>query len=139
MLATKLRDTFGSDLANLTFVCIPASTVVDNDRRYKNFSNSLCSTLGMRDAFPYITITKEKEQTHLGGTDEAEYSFNRAFFEGDKVVLFDDVVTRGHSMFAFKQFMEQLHATVICAISIGRTYSDYYGDKRLPHPYTGTL
>ena len=27
----------------------------------------------------------------------------------------------------------------IFRLSIGRTYSDYYGDNRKPHPYTGTL
>ena len=28
-------------------------------------------------------------------------------------------------------------ANVVCAISIGRTYSDYHGDNRTPHPWSG--
>ena len=96
----------------------------------------------MRNAFDYINITKEKTPAHLSPThtaSPAEYSFNTSFFSGAKVILFDDVVTKGHSMQFFKDTLESLGATIICAISIGRTYSDYYGDDRKPHPYTGRL
>ena len=97
----------------------------------------------MRNAFLKIEIAKEKTPAHLSPTHESEpaqYSFDTYFFRDAKVILFDDVVTRGHSMAEFRRILEnELDAHVICAISIGRTYSDYYGDNRKPHPYTGTL
>lgn len=140
MIKSKLRSDFNSNnLSELTLVCIPASTISKNKARYQNFSSELCSSLNMKNAFEYITITREKTESHLGGTDNAEYSFNKPFFNDSKVVIFDDVVTKGHSMQCFKNILEGLGATVVCAISIGRTYSDYYGDNRRPHPWTNSL
>lgn len=138
MMEKKLKSTFSKDdLSQFTLVCIPASTIQDNEDRYLKFSNKLCSDTGMRNGFTHITITKEKDPSHLGGTDSAEYSYDGDFFKGAMVILFDDVVTRGRSMGQMKSALESLGATVICAMSIGRTYSDYYGDNRTPHPWTG--
>ena len=93
----------------------------------------------MADAYNYITITREKTPSHLGGTDSAEYSYDRSFFNGKIVVLFDDIVTRGDSVASMKHELETLGAVVICAISIGRTYSDWNGNVPKPHPYTGRI
>jgi predicted amidophosphoribosyltransferase len=90
----------------------------------------------MYNGFEHITITKEKEKSHLGGTDKAEYNIDGNYFNGKYIILFDDVVTRGRSMQEFKQLLENRGATIICALSIGRTYSDYYGEHREPHPWT---
>ncbi|MEE0360784.1 MAG: phosphoribosyltransferase [Prevotella sp.] len=138
IMTTKLQSTFTeADLSSLTLVCIPASTVQDNISRYSRFSNILCSNTGMQNGFPHISIVKEKTQSHLGGTDSAEYSYDADFFKGANVILFDDVVTRGRSMSQMKSALEQIGAYVVCAISIGRTYSDYHGDNRTPHPWSG--
>lgn len=135
----KLESTFGTDCSRLTLVCIPASTVEDNEWRYSAFSDEVCSALNMQNAYEKIIITKEKDPSHLGGMDSAEYQFEESFFNRKYVVLFDDVVTRGHSIVSFKNKLESFGAIVICAISIGRTYSDYYGDDRKPHPWSGIL
>lgn len=138
IMSKKLHSCFSAtDLQSLTLVCIPASTILDNKDRYLKFSNRLCNETGMRNSFNHIHIIKEKTQSHLGGTDSAEYSYDNDFFRGANVILFDDVVTRGRSMAQMKCDLESLGASVVCAISIGRTYSDYYGDDREPHPWTG--
>lgn len=138
MMEKKLKSTFSNDdMALLTLVCIPASTVQDNENRYLEFSDKLCTATGMKNGFAHITIIKEKHQSHLGGTDKAEYSYDKDFFRGAFVLLFDDVVTRGRSMEQMKSDLESIGATVVCALSIGRTYSDYHGDNRTPHPWTG--
>lgn len=140
LIQRKLRSTFlEDDIHSFTFVCIPASTRNVNEARYSSFSKDVCEKLGMRNGFPHVHITKERTAAHLGGTDTAEYSFDESFFKGAKVILFDDIVTRGGSMKHFKSYMENNGATVICSLSVGRTYSDYYGDNRKPHPWTGTL
>lgn len=137
ILSQKLRSTFSEkDFKHLCFVCIPASNVHDNNCRYREFAEDLCSTLGMSNGFEHIKITKEKTKSHLGGTDSAEYYIDGNFFKDKNVILFDDVVTRGHSMQEFKELLEAKGSTIICALSIGRTYSDYYGDHREPHPWT---
>lgn len=140
MVKSKLRSTFASsDISSFTLVCIPASTIRVNESRYRAFSEELCAALGMRDAFSHIHITREKTASHLGGTDSAEYSFDSSFFKDSKVVLFDDIVTRGGSMRRFKAALESFGATVVCALSIGRTYSDWNGRQPEPHPWTGNL
>lgn len=140
IVVQKLQMTFDSeDLRRLTFVCIPASTISVNRERYEYFSYRVCHELGMTDAFDHITITKEKTASHLGGEDSAEFTFDIDFFRGRMIVLFDDIVTRGGSMQRFKSIMEGLGATVICALSIGRTYSNFYGENRQPHPWNGKM
>lgn len=140
IIQNKLLSTFSKeDIQSFTFVCIPASTISVNNSRYASFSNEVCEALGMRNGFPHVHITRERMAAHLGGTDTAEYSFDEPFFKGAKIILFDDIVTKGGSMRQFKSYMEKCGATIVCGLSIGRTYSDYYGDNRKPHPWIGVL
>lgn len=140
MVCALLRSSFESkDLSSFTFVCIPASNNDDNERRYKEFSEYVCSELGMRNAFTHIHITKEKTPKHLGGSDKAEYSYDEYFFSEAQIVLFDDVVTTGGSIERFKSTLEGMKASVICAVSIGKTFSGWHGRTPEPHPYTGRL
>lgn len=140
LVVNKIRNTFNSsDLSKLCFACIPASTRSVHQSRYEEFSHEVSQALGMSDAYDYIKITKEKTPSHLGGDDSAEYSYDRSFFNGKFVILFDDIVTRGGSVSSMKSDLEALGAVVICAISIGRTYSDWNGNTPKPHPYTGRL
>ena len=140
LVVNKLRSTFSSyDLSQMTFVCIPASTRVVHESRYKSFAEDVTQALGILNAYDYITITKEKPPSYLGGSDYAEYSFNSSFFQEKFVILFDDVVTSGGSIASMKSTLESIGASVICALSIGRTYSDWNGNPRQPHPHTGRL
>ena len=140
LVVNKIKSTFNSgDISKLCFACIPASTRSVNQNRYEDFSREVCQTLGMANAFDYITITKEKTPSHLGGSDSAEYSYDKSFFNGKLVVLFDDIVTRGGSISSMKSELEGLGAVVICAVSIGRTFSDWNGNAPKPHPYTGRI
>ena len=95
----------------------------------------VCDSTSMKNGYEHITITKEKEPSHLGGESPAEYSYDAEFFNNSLVVLFDDVVTRGRSITKMKEELENVGATVVAAISIGRTYSDWGGNPRRPHPY----
>ena len=140
LVVSKIRSSFSSnDISKLCFACIPASTRVVNQSRYEDFSREVSQILGMADAYNYIRITKEKTPAHLGGMDSAEYLFDRAFFNGKFVILFDDIVTKGGSVGSMKQELEALGATVICVISIGRTFSDWNGNTPKPHPHTGRI
>lgn len=140
LVANKLKQTFiSSDLGGLCFMCVPASTRITNENRYRAFAERVCSETGMTNGFRYISIVRDKEPSHLGGTTPAEYSYDESAIKGSFIVLFDDVVTTGHSMRDLKNKLENMGAIVVCTISIGRTYSDYHGENHQPHPYTGTL
>lgn len=135
-LEKKIKHTF--ERPNfLTLVCIPASTRESNKVRFENFSNVLCKKLNMINGFQYISILKEKSPSHLGGSDVATYDFDRSFFKGKKVILFDDVVTKGASMQSFMDYLEEVGAEVVCCISIGRTFYDRYMGYEINNPWTG--
>lgn len=91
----------------------------------------------MINGFQYISILKEKSPSHLGGSDVATYDFDRSFFKGKKVILFDDVVTKGASMQSFMDYLEEVGAEVVCCISIGRTFYDRYMGYDINNPWTG--
>lgn len=135
ILATKLHRIYNKALDILTFVCIPASTCEANRKRYQSFTTDVCKATGMENGYEHITIIKEKEPAHLGGTSSAEYSYDKDFFNGRQVILFDDVVTRGHSLAKMKAELENVGAHIVAALSIGQTYSDYHGNIRKSHPW----
>ena len=135
ILTTKLHRVYGKAIDLLTFVCIPASTRDVNRNRYQSFMADVCKATGMANGYAHVTIVKEKEPTHLGGESPAEYSYDKDFFNGRQVILFDDVVTRGRSLAKMRMELENVGAHIVAALSIGRTYSDYYGDVREPHPW----
>ena len=124
MLKNKLLTTFEEEsLKHLTLVCIPASSQVKTQARYEEFSNRICSELGMINAYPHITVVAEKEEKHLGGSglDTSKLHFDEGYFKGKYVLLFDDIITKGNSMIAFKRKMEALGAKVIGGLSLGKT------------------
>ena len=132
----QIKNSF-NNLEDLTLVCIPASTISANRRRYETFSKKVCGDLGLNNGFDHIKIVKEKEPKHLIGVrTDAEYSFDSVFFKDKNVLLFDDVVTRGHSMRSFIQTLENLGANVLGCISIGRTYYAPTCGSNPCHPWT---
>ena len=124
MLKNKLITTFGeNNLKYLTLVCIPASSQAKTQARYEEFSNRICNETGLINAYPHISVVTEREERHLGGTgmNTSQLSFDKEFFKGKYVLLFDDVITRGDSMRTFKQKMESLGATVVGGLCLGKT------------------
>jgi hypothetical protein len=119
----RLLDTFGKDsLKLLTLVCIPASNKLNMERRYKEFSSTLCNETGMENAYSHITITKDASPKHLGGSGKPTIEFDAEFFKKKNVIIFDDVITSGRSMLLMKQKLVGLGATVIAGLSIGKTF-----------------
>lgn len=120
-LARVLSACFQRCLSKLTLVCAPASSQAVQERRYRYFSNLLCKQTGMTDAYPFIRVVVDGEAKHAGGKAKAELCFDRHFFRGRYVLLFDDVITKGTTMHELKVELESLGAVVIGGCSIGRT------------------
>lgn len=132
-LVAKIKESF-ADPSLLTLVCIPASSISDNYRRYFNFMKLVCDELHMGNSYGYVHILKEKSPKHLGGTDQAEYFFDDKFFSGKNLLLFDDVVTKGNSMHNFILKLEAIGAKVVACISIGKTTLNNQLNNLLKHP-----
>lgn len=120
-LKKQLMNTFGDKTKYLTLVCIPASSRSANESRFKEFSERLTRETGMENSYDRIQITQDATPKHLGGTGNPEIRFDRSFFNGKNVILFDDVITRGDSMLRYKNLLESMGAHVIAGISIGKT------------------
>ncbi len=123
-IKSKLVATFGVDsLKYLTFVCIPASSAIKTQARYKEFSQRLCSETDMINAYQYMQVVASSQEKKFGGSGISanNVSFDNNFFRGKYVLLFDDVITKGDSMLRFKRKMEELGAIVVGGFSIGKT------------------
>ena len=127
-----LKETFGAEsLKYLTLVCIPASTEEKNNARYKEFSERLCQETEMENGFEHTHVTVSREARHNGGEEGVvNYSFDDSFFNGKRVILLDDIITKGNSMRIAKAKLEKLGAQVICGLSVGKTRHE----RRNGHP-----
>lgn len=122
LIQRKLEETFGTSILKyMTLVCIPASTKQKTELRYKEFSNKICELTGMENSYAYITVEKDGGATHLRESGDAVYNYDENFFKGKYVILFDDVITKGRSMIKMKSKMEDMGATVVGGITIGKT------------------
>lgn len=121
LVEKALRSAFGSKTEYLTLVCLTASTQRKTELRYKDFAEQLCKSLNMNNAFPHIQVIEGGSAKHDGGDGSRRVSYDRYFFNGKYVVLFDDVRTTGHSLEQERHTMEELGAKVICAITIAQT------------------
>ena len=123
----KLNDTFGEEyLQFLTLVCLPASTKVKNIARYDKFSVRLCEETGMENGYAHTHVVKDgmsknHPDNNTGHSIQPVIEFDKGFFKGKLVLLFDDVVTKGETMLKYKSEIEKIGATVIGGICIGKT------------------
>ena len=122
-----LTDTFGKEtLRYLTLVCIPASTQEKNEARYKVFSEELCQRTGIENGYGFTQVLRDRTAQHEGGNrNNVNYSFDDSFFNGKRVILFDDIITKGDSMHAAKSKLEAIGAIVICGLAIGKTRHEH--------------
>lgn len=121
LVERALRSAFGSKTEHLTLVCLTASSQRKTELRFEEFSERVCSALNMTNAFSHIRVTEGGDAKHEGGDGVQEKSYDRAFFNGKNVVLFDDVRTTGRSIEQERRILERLGAKVICVITIAQT------------------
>ena len=142
MLAKKLQDTFDLyDLSQITFVCAPASTETAQYFRFENFAlKYACPYTTMKNGVNGVEVTQSGDASHLSqGCKNYEYIVKPEILNEKVVLLFDDIVTSSNTMQRCRKMIENAGATVVLQMSIGRTYSDYHGDIRRPHPWSGKI
>ena len=75
----------------------------------------------MDNAYSHVRVTKDGEAKHTGGSTPAEYSIDDYYFKGRYILLFDDVITSGQTLYRWTSILESAGAKVIGAVSIGKT------------------
>lgn len=126
LVAQKIVEHFGNECRNIVFSCIPASTNGKNEMRYKDFSAEVCRLTGCCNAYSAIHIEGERLAIHEWKQHKSVHtcqiiSFDTEFFRGKKVLVFDDIVTQGHSYASFACKLESFGASVVGGLFLART------------------
>ena len=126
LVAKKMREQFGAEVENVTLVCIPASSGEKSEIRYKLFAEEVARLTGCKNAYNAITIEGGRLAIHETKAAKTVQTveiikFDKLFFKGKKLLVFDDILTQGHSYARFACVLEQLGAEVLGGYFLGRT------------------
>ena len=123
-LVDKIRNVISEDPSAWVVCFIPASTKEKQIRRYGSLTGYLKANLGCDVCIDGIDVAYDKESGHLSGkTDNPtdNMTFNPSKFRGKKVVLIDDVRTRGITFTKTADKMISLGASDVCGVFIAQT------------------
>jgi len=79
---------------------IPASTASKTTNRYSSVARRLTERTGVQATLFAISKTSDTESGYIAGKSSnptADFCFNPSAFRGKKVILVDDVITRGRT------------------------------------------
>ena len=98
-LTRYVNSIVGSGRKSDYVICfIPASTRAKTENRYASVARQLTARTDVEATLFAITKTVDSAAGHLSGKSgdpTADFSFNSSYFRGKKVILIDDVITRG--------------------------------------------
>lgn len=130
IVAKRMREQFGAAVENVTFVCIPASSAAKTETRYKAFAEEVARLTGCKNGNQGVTIEGERLAIHETRTSKRLQSvevieLNKEYFQGKQVLVFDDVLTQGHSYALFACALENAGANVLGGYFLGKTICGY--------------
>lgn len=126
-VAKNIIKKYGETAKDLTFICVPASTSEANRKRYKDFSAKVCELTGMKNGFSAVAVSGEKLAIHEQHKGEKKFFSTRTvelkkkMLQASKVLLFDDIITKGMSYAQFAASLESAGASVIGGIFLAKT------------------
>lgn len=124
--ANALIRSFGKNVNKVVFACVPASSQKKNELRYKEFSNMVCELSGAINAYSHIKIDGERLAVHEKFDSKKMnlvqvIEFDEDFFKDKKVLVFDDILTRGFSYAKFANQLEKMGAEVLGGLFLAKT------------------
>lgn len=126
--ADNLIRMYGTECSDIVFSCVPASSAEKNEIRYKSFCEKVCELTGAVNGYEHVRVVGERLAIHENRSKEKEIrevniiEFDESWFKGRKVVLFDDVITRGISYATYAGRLESIGAEVLGGIFLARTH-----------------
>ncbi len=125
-VATKMLQEKFTRTDDVVLVCIPSSSASVNQMRYEQFSKAVCDATGMLNGYEHIKVEGEKLAIHEYGMrkelhDTHVVSFDKEWFNGKQVIIFDDIITRGYNFAVMADRLERFGAEVWGGCFIGRT------------------
>jgi len=105
---------------------IPASTQQKTHTRFHAVSLRLKSATGVNAFVDLVTRRRDTEAGHISGKSSnpaADFSVNRSYCHGKKVILIDDVITRGVTFSDTAKKIQNEGATAVIGLFVGKTVS----------------
>ncbi len=107
------------------YILIPvgASTILDNEVRYKDLFEKICKKTKIENGFDCIQISFNKKPKHLDDTGiiESNLNFRLERFKDKKIILLDDVYTRGETTSFYYSQIKKGNPKSIDVITLGKT------------------
>jgi predicted amidophosphoribosyltransferase len=103
---------------------IPASTKAKNQTRYTALSGRLTERTGVETSMSAITKTTDTESSYIAGKEEdptKDFCFDSSVFRGKKVILIDDVITRGCTFACTAKKLLSRGATSVEGVFVAKT------------------
>lgn len=130
-IAELLADAITEDLPDCRprdtwWLCIiPASTASKTQTRFKEFCSEFCRLTGFNNGYHLIVNTDDREAKHLEENRNAVHILEHMAFgdvRGKNILVFDDVCTTGSSFLNVAYKLDQLGATRIRGLFLGKTH-----------------
>ena len=110
------------EMKQMLFCVIPASNEQKNEKRYERFCETICAELPIQNGFYGIKINHPRQ-------DSREYKSSNTienltfldWFEGERVILFDDITTRGTSFIQTADAIMAKGAISVYGFFLGKT------------------
>lgn len=117
---------------DVQLVPVPSKDAVGDSSDFRT-SRMLCESLsktGFSDQqIDALSWSEELQQAHQGGSRRRDFLKQhlelRGEVKGCKLILVDDLLSTGASLLASKEFLEENGATVLGAVTCGRTIYDF--------------
>ena len=127
MTAKRLVEHFGEQVRNIVFSCVPASTSEKHEHRYKDFSSRVCELSGAVNGYEHVRVTNDRPEVHKNRKKkdvqiQENVIYDEDFFKGKRILVFDDIITRGHSYANFANRLEMFGAEVLGGFFLGKTF-----------------
>ena len=126
LVADRINAIYGDEAKHMVFCCVPASSEEKNEIRYRNFSAKVCELTGAENAFAAVHVEGERLAIHESRIakrvqNTEVITFDKEFFSGKRVLVFDDIITRGYSYANFACHLEKLGAVVLGGLFLAKT------------------
>lgn len=112
--------------SNSVFAIIPASTAVKTYHRYFHFCHTISTALGITNGYNWIDVINDRDPAHNGEGmrgDVSNLKFSKNF-KWKHVILFDDIITTGHSFIATVSSLKSVGVIGgVTGIFLGKTQS----------------
>lgn len=110
-------------LENAMFFFVPSKRSFDYRSRHKNLNEFLVRDFHVTTSYKLVRYLMDgRSSRDERGLIPAQLYWGECFFKGKQVILFDDIITSGHTMLHYKKMLEEWGAKVIAFVALGKTH-----------------